>query len=1153
MRKSLQAHAFAVAVVAILLAVSGSLNAQPLTITHLAGPLGGPGRADGTGPAARFDYPSGVAVDGSGNVYIADSHNGTIRKITQSGVVSTLAAGFQVPQGVAVDGSGNVYVTDYKHAILKVTPAGVVSTLAGLAGSAGSADGAGSDARFNQPNGIAVHGSGNVYVADTYNHTIRRITPSGVVSTLAGLAGSQGAADGIGSAARFSFPLNVSVDDPGNLYVADSCTLRKVTPDGAVSTVAGLAGSYGSADGTGSTARFNQLNGVAVDGSGNSYLADTYNHTIRKVSASGAVTTLAGLSRVSGSEDGGQSAARFNLPSGVAVDGSGNIYVADSGNNTVRAISPSGEVSTLAGLAGCGGSTDGTGSAARFASPSGVAVDGWGNVYVANTSGHTIRKVTASGVVSTLAGKAGSCDSADGTGSAARFCSPMGVAVDGSGNVYVADWGASIIRKVTPAGAVSTVAGLAGNPGSADGVGSAARFSHPWGVAVDRSGNIYVASGTTIRKITPDGVVSTLAGQAGTAGSADGTGSAARFLGPAGVAVDDSGNVYVADNSNFTIRKVSPEGVVSTLAGQARSYGSADGTGSAARFGAPKGVAVDGSGNVYVADTLNETIRKVTPAGVVSTIAGLARLSGTDDGTGYLARFFDPEGIAVDGAGNVYVADTSNHAIRKGTPANFSGLVPIVLDVVGLAHYTSELQLTNLGASSATVTLSYTGSIGAGSGDMEETIPAGQQVVYPDAISYLRSKGVPIPTSGNQGGALLLSTPAAGVHVTVRTSAETVAPQPVGRAGLAYTDSDPAAAVSAATRFVFGLRTNDADRSNLAVYNMGAGPVSLKITLVSGDDGRNFEVTAGTPLLLPAHGWYQYGDANLLRKAGFASGYAIVNRVSGTGPFGSYGVVNDQLTNDGSFIPAQSGTQSGSQVTIPVLVEAGTFESELILQNRGSVTTTFALRYVESLSPAKGTGGTTTVDVPAYRQMIIPRAIDFLRSKGISIGARGEANYAGSLQVQPGRVGLENVFAGARTSSFSPVGGQFGLFYPAIDSSQEASDSAFILGLKADVNNRSNVAVLHTGADGSGPITLEFQVLDGSDGGRAVGPPLSLNLNPGEWAQPPGFFASGGVPNGYVRIRRTAGTAPWYAYGVINDGGNPGERTGDGAYVPMVK
>ena len=218
---------------------------------------------------------------------------------------------------------------------------------------------------------------------------------------------------------------------------------------------------------------------------------------------------------------------------------------------------------------------------------------------------------------------AGSRGSTDGTGSAARFFGPTGVAVDAAANVYVSDQLNHTIRKITPAAVVSTLAGLAGSPGSTDGTGSAARFFQPLGVAVDAAGNVYVAdtNNQTIRKITPAGVVSTLAGLANSQGSTDGTGSAARFFAPTSVAVDAVGDVYVADDSNHTIRKITPAGVVSTLAGLAGSAGSADGTGSAARFFNPFGVAVDAAGNVYVADTGNNSIRKITPAGVVTTFA----------------------------------------------------------------------------------------------------------------------------------------------------------------------------------------------------------------------------------------------------------------------------------------------------------------------------------------------------------------------------------------------------------------------------------------------------------------------------------------------------------------------------------------------------
>ncbi len=337
------------------------------------------------------------------------------------------------------------------------------------------------------------------------------------------------------------------------------------------------------------------------------------------------------------------------------------------------ALTPSAQadatVTTLAGSAGESGTEDGTGSAARFFSPSGVATDSSGNVYVADNSNHTIRKVTPGGVVTTIAGSAGSSGTADGTGSAARFFFPNSTAVDSGGNVYVADTGNHTIRKVTPSGEVTTIAGFARSSGNADGTGSAARFNTPIGVAVDSSGNVYVGdrNNHTIRKVTPGGVVTTLAGSAGSSGNADGTGSAARFNSPRGVTVDSSGNVYVADRNNHTIRKVTPGGVVTTLAGSAGSSGSADGAGSAARFSFPNGTAVDSSGNVYVADINNYTIRKVTPGGVVTTLAGSAGSRGIEDGTASAARFFAPNGTAVDSDGNVYVADVASQTIRKVT------------------------------------------------------------------------------------------------------------------------------------------------------------------------------------------------------------------------------------------------------------------------------------------------------------------------------------------------------------------------------------------------------------------------------------------------------------------------------------------------------
>ncbi|WP_374030222.1 NHL repeat-containing protein [Bdellovibrio bacteriovorus] len=577
------------------------------------------------------------------------------------------------------------------HVIRKITPGGVVTTLAGKAGVSGSADGAGSAARFNAPRGIAIDSGGTLYVSDWSNHTIRKITSAGVVTTFAGLAGNAGSTDGTGSTARFNGPQGIALDSSGNVYVSASNAIRKITSGGAVTTLAGSSGISGFADGTGSAARFNFLDGIAVDSGGNLYVADRGNHVIRKVAPGGVVTTFAGSAGVSGSLDGTGSAARFYNPQGISVDGSGNLFVTDSSNSTIRKITSAGVVTTMAGLAGSADSTDGTGFAARFSAANGIAVDGSGNIFVADEGNHTIRKITSGGVVTTLAGLAGGAGSADDTGSAARFNAPVGMAMDSGGNIYVADRGNHVIRKITSAGEVTTLAGLSGTWGTTNGTGSGARFSSPYGVAVDSSGNLFVtdSSNHTIRKITSAGVVTTIAGLAGSIGYADGAGSSARFFYPDGVAVDNSGNIYVADTYSHTIRKITSDGVVTTLAGLGGNPGSTDGTGAAARFNYPTGVAVDNAGNVYVADRDNHVIRKITSGGVVTTIAGLAGSSGAADGTGPAARFNSPSGIAIDSGGNIFVADTYNYMVRKITPA---GLVTTVVGKAGdFGNYTDFL------------------------------------------------------------------------------------------------------------------------------------------------------------------------------------------------------------------------------------------------------------------------------------------------------------------------------------------------------------------------------------------------------------------------------------------------------------------------------
>lgn len=278
----------------------------------------------------------------------------------------------------------------------------------------------------------------------------------------------------------------------------------------------------------------------------------------------------------------------------------------------------------------CTGSADGTGSTARFAGAEGVASDGNGNLFVADKTSSTIRKVTAQGVVTTIAGSSGQPGSNDGAGTLSRFQAPTRLTVDSGGNVYVTDTGNSTIRKISPAGTVSTIAGQVGACGTQDGGGAQARFCNPQGITVDKSGNLFIADtqNNTIRKIDPSGRVTTIAGQAGVCGSADGQGTEAMFCQPRDVTVDAWNNVYVADTANSTIRMIDPKGKVTTLAGAAGVCASADGATGASRLCSPSGITVDSRDNLYVADTGNSTIRRINVDNVTTTVAGVPQQHG---------------------------------------------------------------------------------------------------------------------------------------------------------------------------------------------------------------------------------------------------------------------------------------------------------------------------------------------------------------------------------------------------------------------------------------------------------------------------------------------------------------------------------------------
>lgn len=628
------------AAASVLLAISAAnvIWAQPVqthVFTHLAGSTGGAGYADAAGREARFNSPRQPAVDPAGNIIVPDSGNHVIRRVARDGVVTTVAgkagergsqdgpvaeARFSNPHAVAVANDGIIYVADRSNsAIRAISPAGIVTTFAGKKGQIGSADGVGGEAQFYAPEGLAIDAAGNLFVADTFNHTVRKITPAGEVSTLAGAVGERGFLNGTGSAARFLQPRSIAADAAGVLYVADSVSgqIRRISPAGEVSAL-----SFGGSD---------WPSNVAVDPTGTVLVGSAYR--IFKITAAGDASLYVGKSPFSGSAtstDGTLETATFNGVAGMTFDSGGNLFVSDD-SDAIRRITPEGTVSTLAGAPVAVGEVDANGAAARFNAPSAVTVDGSGNVFVADAVNHRIRKISPAGTVTTVARSFGD-----------SVFAPRAVAVDSRGNLFYSGSSGGLYKK-DPNGAVSLVGFIGGG--------------FITGLAIDDLDNVYVASPDMIHKVSPESVVTFLAG--GERGHVDGAGAAARFSTPSSLAVDGEGNVYVADVGNGAVRKISPAGLVTTAITREQ-YGTETGTSSA-----PRALAIDPADNVYVVDN-GSRITRIKSDGSMITVAGAAGV-GSTDGPAEVVQFNWPDGLAIDQAGNFYVADTNNHAIRKGT------------------------------------------------------------------------------------------------------------------------------------------------------------------------------------------------------------------------------------------------------------------------------------------------------------------------------------------------------------------------------------------------------------------------------------------------------------------------------------------------------
>jgi sugar lactone lactonase YvrE len=648
------------------------------------------------------------------------------------------------PTSVVADGAGGFYVASEKqNRVYRVSVDGKLSLVAGNGTEGFTGDGGpAAAARLDFPRGLAVDTIGNLFIADTVNNRIRKVTPAGVISTVAGNGTHGFGGDGgPATSAQLDYPRGVAVDAAGNLFIADTGgnRIRKVTPAGVISTVAG-DGTFGfrGDGGAATSAQLRNPFSVEADAAGNLFIADYNNNRIRKVTPVGMISTVGGGGTFGSGDGGPATSAQLSSPASVAVDAAGNLLIADSENHCIRKVTPAGVISTMAGIYGTwgyGGDGDPANSA-QLNSPQGIAVDATGNVFIADSENNRVRKVTPAGVISTVAGNGTFGFSGDGgPATSALLSSPASVVADTAGNLLVADNRNNRIRKVTPAGVISTVAGNGIYGFSGDGgPATSAQFSEPVSVVVDTAGNLFVADpgNNRIRKVTKAGVMSTVAGNGIEGFSGDGgTATSAQLYSPRGSAVDAAGNLFIADYGNNRIRKVTPAGVISTVAGtDTQGFSGDGGPATSAELYYPMGIAVDAAGDLFIADYGNNRIRKVTTAGVISTVAGSdTRGFSGDGGPATSAQLADPWSVATDTAGNLFIADTSNHRIRK---------------VAGGPSVSTDLNLSAGGAATS-ITVGEGEAVQAGYASL--TIQSGN-APYGTAVFSFKQNGVTVSEAG---------------------------------------------------------------------------------------------------------------------------------------------------------------------------------------------------------------------------------------------------------------------------------------------------------------------------------------------------------------------------------------------------------------------
>jgi hypothetical protein len=552
--------------------------------------------------------------------------------------------------------------------------------------------------------------------------------------------------------------------------------------------------------------------------------------------------------------------------------------------------------------------------------------------------------------------------------------------------------------------------------------------------------------------------------------------------------------------------------------------------------------------------TVNVVTGSGCPWAATSQVSWIAVESGwTGSGSGTVTYAVAPDLGSSARTGSLEIGGktfpVSQSAAAAGTEAVL--FVPIVLDVhgVGDSHYTSELTLTNRSSHDASVRLTYTGAadLGGGSGTATIVLPAGKQRIEGDAIATLKALGVSIPDSGSRGGTLTVGFSGVSSVSEAAATVRTTTPVVNGQAGLAYPGIQGWRGLTGPS-YLCGLRENGTDRSNVALQNAGSpsdGAITLRVTVQSGDSAASVVLPDVT---LAPGGFKQINS--ILGTNGMANGYVKVERIAGTAPYFAYGVINDAVNSDGSFVPPQPETTAAvTGLTLPVVIEAGVYTSELVVTNWSSRQRTLTLSFVSDQIDRSDHTAFTTLVLGPKGQAILPNVFQYFRDRSApGVGPAG-SGYVGALFVTAADGDVQGLFVGARTSS-PGGGGRYGLFYPATPFGQGKSDVAWICGLQQNDTSRTNLAIVNTGEAGSGDDVFAIDVYEGATG-RLVHTESGITVGAKRWWQQNTVLASyaPGVTDGYAAVRRVGGSNPFLAYGVINDGGVPQKRSDDGAYL----